>query len=56
MTARYLVADVFDGLASLEAGSVAIGIDLDRRNAELAMQRVGPFMLEVDELPDLTEL
>lgn len=31
-------------------GRDAIGIDLDERNAELAMERVGPLLLEVEHL------
>jgi hypothetical protein len=47
-----LVCDPFAGsgttlLVATGHGHDAIGIDLDARNAELAMQRVGPFLLEV---------
>ena len=47
-----LVLDPFAGsgttlLVATGHGHDAIGIDLDSRNAELALQRVGPFLLEV---------
>lgn len=47
-----LVLDPFAGsgttlLVATGYGHDAIGIDLDERNAELAMQRVGPFLMEV---------
>ena len=47
-----LVLDPFAGsgttlLVATGHGHDAVGIDLDRRNAELALQRVGPFLLEV---------
>ena len=47
-----LVLDPFAGsgttlLVATGHGHDAIGIDLDARNAELALQRVGPFLLEV---------
>lgn len=47
-----LVLDPFAGSGTTLAvatghGHDAIGIDLDQRNADLALDRVGPFMLEV---------
>lgn len=47
-----LVLDPFAGSGTTLAvatghGHDAIGIDLDQRNAELALERVGPFLLEV---------
>ena len=47
-----VVLDPFAGsgttlLVATGHGHDAIGIDLDARNAELALQRVGPFLLEV---------
>jgi site-specific DNA-methyltransferase (adenine-specific) len=51
-----LVLDPFAGsgttlLVATGHGHDAIGIDLDARNAELALERVGPFLLEVGGTP-----
>jgi DNA modification methylase len=50
-----LILDPFAGsgttlLVATGYGHDAIGIDLDPRNADLALQRVGPFLLEVTTL------
>ena len=50
-----LVLDPFAGtgttlMVATGHGHDAIGIDLDERNAELAMERVGPFLLEVENV------